>query len=133
MSTLFQSYWSAVIAVLQADAELATMIKHVGEVPEDEEGYPHIWVEDGGSEDWSTKTEFGIEAKVTLHIGSRYNGTEEIRRIKNKVHQLLHFTQLTPGADKVVTGFYLSDSTFFDPDGKTRHCVMNFNYLVCED
>lgn len=133
MSTLHSAYWQAVIAALKANTTLVDTVTYIGEVPEDENSYPVIWIEDGGTEDWSTKTGNGIEARVTLHIGSRYNGTEQIRTIKDLIMATLHFVNLTTATDIVVVGCFVNSSDFFDPDGKTRHSVMTFNYLVCED
>lgn len=133
MTDLFMPYWVAMIAVLKGDAALNTIAKYIGEQPEGGEEFPVIWMEEPSDDDWSTKTGSGISATVALHIGSRYNGTKEIRQLKKRVFELLNDAALTLSEGKAVVCVYENSRTFFDDDGVTRHCVMQFNVLVCED
>lgn len=133
MIDLFTPYWVALIAVLKGDADLNQRAKYIGEQPNGAVEFPLIWTEEPSNDDWSTKTEDGISATVALHIGSRYNGTAEIRQLKKRVYELLNNQPLTLSEGKAVLVVYEGDRTFFDDDGVTRHCVMQFNVIVCED
>ena len=129
MTALFTDYATAVYGALSAVPALAGKIFEF--VPNDAP-FPKIYIEDGGTQDWSTKTDDGIDAEIALHVGSRYNGTKEIREFFNVIHDALHNAELsTSDVDSVLCQFVRSDMVL-DTDGKTRHGIIRFRLLISE-
>lgn len=129
MTALFTDYAAAVYSALDAVPALTGKIFEF--VPNDAP-FPKIYIEDAGTQDWSTMTDNGLEAEIALHVGSRYNGTKEIREFFNVIHDTLHNAELsTPDVDPVLCQFVRSDMTL-DTDGKTRHGIIRFRLLISE-
>jgi len=92
--------------------------------------YPFITLGEETTVDYSTKTATGSETTINIHIWSQYKGSKETKNILDKIHDLLHDSNLT------VTGFNLINLRFEysdimrDPDGITRHGVMRFRAII---
>ncbi len=127
--SLFNSYIKAVWAKLNATTGLVGLVY---EILENDQAFPKIWIEDGGADDWSNKDDAGLEANVTLHIGSRYDGTKEIRSLMDKCHAALHNASLTLSAGQSVLCQFDRHDMVIDSDGVTRHGVMRFRLLISE-
>ena len=127
--SLFNDYFKAVYTALNGDALLAGK---VSESLSDVSSFPMIWIEDGGSSDWSDKDYDGLEAVITLHIGSQYRGTKEIRTWMDKAHSLLHDASLTLTTEQSVLCRFLRSEIVTDSDSITRHGVMRFSLLINE-
>ncbi len=67
-----------------------------------------------------------------MHIGSRYDGTKEIRVLMDKCHAALHNASLTLAAGQSVLCQFLRHDMVIDSDGVTRHGVMRFRLLISE-
>ena len=127
--SLFNDYVKAVYAKLNATSGLTGI---VSESLNDTDSFPKIWLEDGGSDDWSNKDDAGLEAIVNLHIGSRYRGTKELRELMSKCHTALHFVDLTLANGQSVLCQFTRHDIVTDSDGITRHGIMRFNLLISE-
>ncbi len=127
--SLFNDYFKAVYAALNGDALFTGKIS---ESLSDVSSFPMIWIEDGGSSDWSDKDYDGLEAVITLHIGSQYRGTKEIRTWMDKAHSLLHDASLTLATEQSVLCRFLRSEIVTDSDSITRHGVMRFSLLINE-
>jgi len=92
--------------------------------------YPFITLGEETTIDYSTKTATGSETTINIHIWSQYKGSKQTKEIMDKVHDLLHDSNLS------VTGFNLINLRFEfsdimrDPDGITRHGVMRFRAII---
>ena len=92
--------------------------------------YPFITLGEETTFDYSTKTATGGETTINIHIWSQYKGSKQTKEIMDKVHDLLHDSNLS------VTGFNLINLRFEysdimrDPDGITRHGVMRFRAII---
>ena len=92
--------------------------------------YPFITLGEETAIDYSTKTATGSETTINIHIWSQYKGSKQTKEIMDKVHDLLHDSNLS------VTGFNLINLRFEysdimrDPDGITRHGVMRFRAII---
>jgi len=92
--------------------------------------FPYVSIGHETAVDYSTKDVAGAEYTVTLHIWSQYTGSKEVKQIIDRIHDLLHDSNLT------VTGFNLINVRFefsdimMDPDGITRHGVMRFRAII---
>ncbi len=127
--SLFNDYIKAVWAKLNATTGLVGLVY---EILENDQAFPKIWIEDGGADDWSNKDDAGLEAVITLHIGSRYDGTKEIRSLMDKCHAALHNASLTLAAGQSVLCQFDRHDMVIDSDGVTRHGVMRFRLLISE-
>jgi len=127
--SLFNDYIAKVYTTLNGDA---LFTGKVSESLSDASSFPMIWIEDGGSSDWSDKDYDGLEAVITLHIGSQYRGTKEIRTWMDKAHSLLHDASLTLTTEQSVLCRFLRSEIVTDSDGITRHGVMRFSLLINE-
>lgn len=132
MTKLFSPYWTAAVVQLTTNPVLSVLVPDINEVPN--EAWPKIWLEDSGTDDWSTKTEDGIRPILTCHIGSRYNGGKELRTICDAVHEALHDVDLILSDGKSVLVQYINTVSFQDADqaGKTRHTLMKFEFIITE-
>ena len=127
--SLFNSYVKAVWVKLNATTGLVGLVY---EILENDQAFPKIWIEDGGADDWSNKDDNGLEANITLHIGSRYDGTKEIRSLMDKCHAALHNQDLTLESGQSVLCQFDRHDMVIDSDGVTRHGVMRFRLLISE-
>jgi len=127
--SLFNSYVKAVWVKLNATTGLVGLVY---EILENDQAFPKIWIEDGGADDWSNKDDNGLEANITLHIGSRYEGTKEIRSLMDKCHAALHNQDLTLESGQSVLCQFDRHDMVIDSDGVTRHGVMRFRLLISE-
>lgn len=127
--SLFNDYIKAVYTQLDGTTGLTGL---VSEKLSDLTPYPKIWLEDGGSDDWSNKDDDGIEAIVNLHIGSRYDGTKEIRGLMDKCHDALMNVDLVLANGQSVLCQFARHDLVTDSDGITRHAIMRFSLLISE-
>ena len=92
--------------------------------------YPFVSLGEETAIDYGTKNENGGETTINIHIWSQYKGAKETKQIMDRIHDLLHDSNLT------VTGFNLVNLRFEysdilrDPDGVTRHGVMRFRAII---
>lgn len=126
---LFNDYMVAVYSALNSTVGLTGIVT---EKLDDVTSFPKIWIEDGGIDDWSNKSDNGVSATLNLHIGSRYNGTKEIRALMMLCHSVLHDADLTLSSGQCVLTQFVRSDIVIDSDGVTRHGVMRFNFLISE-
>lgn len=94
------------------------------------QSYPFITIGEETAIDYSTKTAHGGEFTVNIDVWSQYKGSKEVKQIMDKVHDLLHNSNLSvTGFNLVNTRFEFSD-ILRDPDGVTRHGVMRFRAII---
>jgi len=92
--------------------------------------YPIVQIGEDTALDYSVKDEVGSETTVVIHVWSRVAGSAQAKNIMDRVHTVLHDSNLT------VTGFNLINmrmefsDTIRDPDGLTRHGVMRFRAVI---
>jgi len=92
--------------------------------------YPFVALGEETAIDYSTKDLDGGETTINIHIWSQYKGSKETKQIMDRIHDLLHDSNLS------VTGFNLINLRFEfsdimrDPDGVTRHGVMRFRAII---
>jgi hypothetical protein len=92
--------------------------------------YPFVQIGEDTAVDYSTKDETGAETTVVMHVWSRVAGSAQAKNIMDRVHTLLHDSNLT------VTGFNLVNmrmefsDLIRDPDGLTRHGIMRFRAVI---
>ena len=122
---------SSIYSTLSNDNNL-TQVLGAGVYDEVKEGatYPFVALGEETAVDYSTKDLVGGETTVNIHIWSQYKGSKETKQIMDRIHDLLHDSNLS------VTGFNLINLRFEysdimrDPDGVTRHGVMRFRAII---
>ena len=93
-------------------------------------GYPFVSIGEETAVEFGTKDLDGAEYTVNIDVWSQYKGSKETKQIMDRIHDLLHNTNIS------VTGFNLINLRFEfsdvmrDPDGKTRHGVMRFRGII---
>lgn len=131
MSTGQFALQTAVYSTLSSDTNLTSTLGAgvYDDVPQGS-AYPFVQVGDDSTMDYSTKDVSGSETTLNLHVWSQNHGSKQAKDIMDRVHTLLHDTNLT------VTGFnFINNRMEFsdiirDPDGITRHGIMRFRTIV---
>lgn len=57
--------------------------------------YPFVSLGEETSIDYGTKNENGGETTINIHIWSQYKGAKETKQIMDRIHDLLHDSNLT--------------------------------------
>lgn len=127
--SLFNDYVKAVYTALNGTTGLTGLIS---EKLDNEGTWPKIWIEDGGADDWSSKDDDGLEATINLHVGSRYDGSKELRTLMDKCHAALMNVDLVLANGQSVLCQFKRHDIVTDSDGVTRHGIMRFNLLISE-
>jgi hypothetical protein len=122
---------TTIYSTLSSDNTLTSTLS-AGVYDEVTEGatYPFVSLGEETAIDYGTKDTNGGETTINIHIWSQYKGAKETKQIMDRIHDLLHDSNLT------VTGFNLINLRFEfsdilrDPDGVTRHGVMRFRAII---
>ena len=94
--------------------------------------YPFISIGEARSTDYDTKTEDGGEITVELHFWSQYKGSKEVKQMMDRVHSLLHNSNLSVSGFNLINMRFDFSNIMRDPDGTTRHGVMRFRAIILD-
>lgn len=92
--------------------------------------YPFVTLGEEQSNEYGTIDADGADTALTIHVWSQYKGAKQTKDILDRIHTLLHDSNLS------VTGFNLVNLRFEfsdimkDPDGVTRHGVIRFRAIL---
>lgn len=112
--------------------EAQTTYKIFDANPENE-AYPYVVLGEISARDWSDKFEAGQEVTSTIHTWSQYKGRQEIEEMNDAIEQALTIAPLDLGANfRAVCQDLDSYDLLTDIDGKTRHGILRFRYLIEE-
>jgi len=92
--------------------------------------YPFISIGEARSTDYDTKTEDGGEITVELHFWSQYKGSKEVKQMMDRVHSLLHNSNLSVSGFNLINLRFDYSDILRDPDGITRHGVMRYRAII---
>tara|TARA_R110001592_G_scaffold153992_1_gene382849 strand:- start:3286 stop:3693 length:408 start_codon:yes stop_codon:yes gene_type:complete len=122
---------SAIYSTLSNDNNL-TQVLGAGVYDEVTEGatYPFVSLGEETAVDYSTKDLVGGETTVNIHIWSQYKGSKETKNIMDKIHDLLHDSNLTVSGFNLINLRFEYSDIMRDPDGVTRHGVMRFRAII---
>lgn len=99
------------------------------DVPQDSD-FPYVVVGDDAHADWSTDTELGVTAVVTVHTWSRARGKKETKELQGHIYDALNRATLAASGYNFVSIDLVSSESFIDADGLTRHGVQTFNAII---
>jgi len=92
--------------------------------------FPYVVLGEDSSNDNSTKDVNGTSSTLTIHVWSEYKGSKETKQIMDRVHDLLHDSNLSISGFNLVNLRYEFSDIMRDPDGITRHGVMRFRAVL---
>ncbi|WP_431856605.1 DUF3168 domain-containing protein [Azospirillum sp.] len=92
--------------------------------------FPYVVIGEDTVTDWSTVDRDGEELDTTVHVWSRYAGRKEIKELMGKVKTALHEQRLTVAGQHLVSLRFAFETSFVEPDGRTRHGVIRFTGLL---
>tara|TARA_Y100000592_G_C5219867_1_gene198951 strand:- start:34 stop:441 length:408 start_codon:yes stop_codon:yes gene_type:complete len=122
---------SAIYSTLNGDSNLTSTLG-AGIFNDVTEGTntPFVTIGDDTASEYDTKDLDGTETTINIDVWSEYKGSKECKQIMDRIHDLLHDSNIS------VTGFNLVNLRFEfsdiirDPDGVTRHGVMRFRAVI---
>lgn len=92
--------------------------------------FPYVVIGEDTATDWSTKQKHGELVSATIHIWSQYRGMSEVKSIASAIQSALvtplSLTDNWQAVDCTLDLF----RTIQDPDGKTRHGVLRFQFQL---
>ena len=92
--------------------------------------FPYVQIGEDTATDYSTKDVTGTETVINLHVRSRYRGSKETKQVMDRVHTLLHDSNLTVTGHNLINMRFEFGDVIRDPDGITRHGVMRFRAIM---
>jgi hypothetical protein len=92
--------------------------------------FPYVTIGDDTLNDWSTDTESGADATITIHTWSRYKGRKEEKTIQAAIYDALHRQALTVSGYALVSVDWINSDSMTDADGETRHGVQTFRMIL---
>ena len=97
------------------------------------EPFPYVTLGEITARDWSDKSDNGMEVFTTLHIWSQYHGRKQADEMADAILQALTSSPLGLGSEfREALGVFDSYNLITDMDGKTRHGILKFKYLIEE-
>lgn len=92
--------------------------------------YPYIALGEETGVDYSVKDIQGGDSTINIEIWSQYKGSKETKQIMDKIHDLLHNSNLTVTGHNLINLRFEFSDIMRDPDGITRHGVMRFRAII---
>ena len=126
----------AIYAELTEHAPLMAAVKGVyDDVPQPPDtggmsGFPYVTIGEDILREWDTDTELGADGEIAIHVWSRERGRRETKLIQGHIYDALHRADVEINGFHVVTLEWISDESFLDPDGHTRHGVSRYRVLL---
>lgn len=122
---------TAIYGVLSGDSQLTSALNSsvYDDVPEAED-FPFVQIGADNALDYSTKDLIGSETVVNIDVWSRYRGSKEAKLIMDRIHSLLHDSNLTVTGHNFINMRMEFSDVIRDPDGITRHGVMRFRAVM---
>lgn len=133
MSTGQWELQQAIYSELSGDSELTSTLgaSVYDDVPDHQAvTFPYVNIGEDTTLDYSTKDLVGSETTLNMHVWSRYRGSKEVKQIMDRVHSLLHDSNLTVTGRNFINLRAEFSDVLRDPDGITRHGVMRFRAVM---
>ncbi|ELP61772.1 hypothetical protein STRTUCAR8_06456 [Streptomyces turgidiscabies Car8] len=122
----------AVLALLEADAELAALIQGVFDWVDEGQTYPYVVIGEAIETPDNTHDSHGSNTVITLHVWSKYRGYAQALTIAARLRALLEHRHLTIAGHRHIATYYVSQQTITDPEppGDIRHVPVSFRVLT---
>jgi len=122
---------STVYSTLTGDSTLTTSLgaSIFDEVPEGT-ATPYVTIGEDTTTDYSAKGIDGSDITVNIDVWSEYKGSKECKEIMDRIHDLLHDSNLSVSGFNLVNLRFEFSDILRDPDGVTRHGVMRFRAII---
>ena len=122
---------TTIYSTLSSDNTLTSTLS-AGVYDEVTEGatYPFVALGEETAIDYGTKDINGGETTINIHIWSQYKGAKETKQIMDRIHDLLHDSNLSVTGFNLINLRYEFSDIMRDPDGVTRHGVMRFRAII---
>ena len=92
--------------------------------------YPFVSLGEETAIDYSTKDLNGGEFTINIHVWSQYKGSKQTKEIMDRVHDLLHDSNLSVSGFNLVNLRFEFSDILRDPDGVTRDGVLRFRAII---
>jgi hypothetical protein len=122
----FNSVQQAVYETLRAALAPVPVIDDAGP----NQSYPYVTIGEFLGDHADTLGEQGSDLEVTVHVWSRQLGMMECADLLEQAHAALHRQPLVSPDFQWVDSICGQAQTLRDPDGKTRHGVMQVRVLT---
>ena len=122
---------TAIYSTLSNDNNLTSTLG-AGVFDEVTEGatYPFVALGEETAIDYGTKDLVGGETTINIHIWSQYKGSKETKNIMDRIHDLLHDSDISVSGFNLINLRFEYSDIMRDPDGVTRHGVMRFRAII---
>ena len=122
----------AVLAVLDADAELTGLVQGVFDWVKEGQAYPYIVIGEAIETPDNAHDSHGSNTVITLHVWSKYRGYAQALTIAARLRALLEHRPLTIAGHRHVATYFVSQQTLTDPEppGDIRHVPVSFRVLT---
>ena len=122
---------TAIYSTLNGDSNLTSTLgaSVYDDVPQGS-SFPYVQIGSDTINEYGTKDLDGSDTSLTFHIWSQYKGSMQTKNIMDRIHTLLHDSNIS------VIGFNLINLRFEfgdilrDPDGVTRHGIIRFRAIT---
>jgi hypothetical protein len=92
--------------------------------------FPFVTIGEDTHTDWSTDTERGDSATITVHTWTRYTGRKQEKEIQAAIFAALDRQALSVTGHALVSVDWIGSDSLTDADGETRHGVQTFRIIV---
>ena len=122
---------SSIYSTLSNDNNLTSTLgaSVFDDVPENT-SYPYIVLGEDTANEYDTKDVNGSTSSLTIHVWSEYKGSKETKQIMDRVHDLLHDSNISVSGFNLINLRFEFSDIMRDPDGITRHGVIRFRAVL---
>lgn len=94
------------------------------------DSFPYVVIGEQTVARWDRDDKTGAVVTVTLHVWSRFRGTEEAKAIMAEIETRLHRQALTHTGFTFIDCLHEFGSTMDDPDGNLRHGITRYRLTI---
>lgn len=125
----------SVYNVLSNDSALTTLLGGAGKIFDhvpDSSPYPYVKMAvkpltDRGNESWDG---VNVEVKLSVWYQAAGLGDLKVQQIQKRIDELLHNVSISINGWNIIAGRRKSVDIMDQPDGRTKHGLQLFNYLL---
>lgn len=119
-----------IYSILSGDSALSDLIQGVFDSVPDNTDRAYIVIGEDDFQDWSSHAHDGFLGDVTIHVWSEARGQKEVKTIQNRLYELLQNVDLGLTGFKTINFRLDLCEVLKDPDGRTQHGIIRFNFLL---